>query len=766
MAVAAAAALGVTPSTGIVVAAGAAGAAVGGGAVLAHHKMAGLVNQHHGKRAAQQMAVICDLCSRTLSVEAIMLPSAFDPEKGLELTLAPLHDVSAAWPQVKLAFDAILDYQSRRMRAIIPAIYGHTPPHFFKSKRHRNDPRAVVCELVKLWLCEKIEDRGVQIREVQGYRNFCRGFVHYQHDVFKQRNKVSFVETMSHVSRHLTDLMSNRLKESRSGAECLDQLHGEVYHFVLQSMKLLLFGATDFRVGDELYCTNSIELLRRTAVPPELLEGFERKAAISLEDSWDTECGALIRLLLGTKHVSDLCSAREGISREESKILSVQILRGTSLPSSRMGGTVDPFVRVKATRDGRVLSRGRTSTIKNNENPEWAEVIVIDFPEKSPGVPAALRIEIGDDSDLLGESLFGGIELDQDEVHSLMLSGEEFTRPVLPLGKASRKCSSATLAMSFEAPDFKSKVEGMRRAWKEEEDAARRDRTGHISTPAGSGLIYIEAAMPFLDATTALENAVYFLDIIVAQCGDVARRMGDLGVVLVAPVLGPLLDEAEQSVVTAEAAAQKLYDDVYNIHVKQARDRKSKRRPSTMDDRAREEAQKAAHALSALLERIRTTFAQLRAVFARYDCDSKHALQEAAEHIENLRSRIMDENTVRRTGRLTSAVQSLPQVNPESAIWLQVEDDAATLKATEANAELGRPYHSLAAGAAMPPPKERTLVPDAAVGLEDAPARRRRRRLWRCCRRKRTHHQVMPALEAAAAPEAAGIIIMPEAAEP
>eukprot|EP00812_Abedinium_dasypus_P004008 NODE_1496_length_1126_cov_267.829132.p2 GENE.NODE_1496_length_1126_cov_267.829132~~NODE_1496_length_1126_cov_267.829132.p2 ORF type:complete len:362 (-),score=122.16 NODE_1496_length_1126_cov_267.829132:23-1108(-) len=319
------------------------------------------------------------------------------------------------------------------------------------------------------------------------------------------------------------------------------------------------------------------------------------------------------------------------------------------------------YIKVKTLLDGRTISESKTTTCKNQPNPVWNEVITVDFPEnRAGGAMPQLLLEIKDDC-LGPDRTVGRIgPIEHADVVALVRSEQQLC--MVPNqdegGFGKRKLGESTVTLQLVAPAFEHEAARLHGLWSAVEEAGRRDRAGWVRAPAGSGLCFIEAGLPFLTAATALEHAAYFLDILVRQCGGVARMMGDLGLVLVSPVLSPLLDEAEQRLIATVDSLLELHDVVYRIHVRIARDGKATRRPNGTEQRAREEAETAVAAIKELKTRMLATIGELREVFFRYK-DIKGALSDAQTSVDDLRSRLLNGETTRRSGRFAGAVQAL-----------------------------------------------------------------------------------------------------------
>merc|ERR1712137_7169 len=141
---------------------------------------------------------------------------------------------------------------------------------------YAGDPRTLVMELIKVWIREKIEVRDLNLRELVSYRNFCRQFLHHR-SVFKARNKISFIWTMAEVAKQLDEILPIRLRDSRSSAQVFVRLIHEYYQFTLNSVKVLFFGAANFTIPETVYSIDSLEMLKRSALPTEFLKGQDKQ---------------------------------------------------------------------------------------------------------------------------------------------------------------------------------------------------------------------------------------------------------------------------------------------------------------------------------------------------------------------------------------------------------------------------------------------------------------------------------------------------------
>merc|ERR1712137_264517 len=230
-------------------------------------------------------------------------------------------------------------------------------------------------------------------------------------------------------------------------------------------------------------------------------------------------------------------------------------------------------------------------------------------------------------------------------------SGQETVLSLTPMTKK-RDVSSSSLTVKFESPDLEREIDRLREFWTDKIEGSSRDRHGYVHAPKGSGLCFAEAGQPFLKAAEALENLIYFQDMLARNAGDVARFLGDLGVVLIASTLKPLLEEVRCRVVASERACQEVHNIVYGVHIERVRDRTSFR-PSEQQAAARLEAEKAMSVINTLKARILSTIVDMQNVLDKYH-NVDEVFEEGMSHITELHDRLKDPNTMRRTNRFAS----------------------------------------------------------------------------------------------------------------
>jgi len=646
--------------------AAAGGAAAGGAVVAGKHYLNGLADRYSTAKHKKQSAVISDLVRKNLKAEQVPMPAGFDIN-DLRLTLRELTATVPAYPPMRLAFDAIHVYQSKRKGT---ACYGTVRTRRLGcTDAFDADPRTVACEFLKFWIREKIADRDIQACELLAYRNFCRGFLNYA-EIIDDRNKISFCQTMAHVSGHLDDVLRLRLRELRSGSQLMERLHGEAYHFALYAVKVSLLVGTHIAAPDVQHSLDSLALLRRTALPGSLLNSeFDKKLAAKMESAWQTDCGRLVRLLLITPHMERLITAREGaLSPEQATIpLTVVVERAENLPDVQAFDIVSPYVKVKVLRGGEVLSRART-TVQGDRNPNWNERLIVEMPvadvvggKVADNAETTLVLEVSD----YRTSTWGHGNTTYAHAHPMTAA---LVRGLAEEGRAVRlalepchsrvsqqKLENAAVFIRLECPRFDLEVDALRRRWCQDGGCRA----------VSSGLKFPEVGHVFLTAMQAVEHAIYFLDIVLGQCAELARLLGDLGVVLMAPALASLLDEVEQRVGVAESAVVAVLDKVYAAQVDLVKVGKGGRSvlsctsaASTCNAEQRQDAQHGVDSLRDLKRKILETSAELRRVCLRYD-GIGGLFQEAATDAQQLLARLQDSDTTRRSSRFGGVLSDI-----------------------------------------------------------------------------------------------------------
>jgi len=208
--------------------------------------------------------------------------------------------------------------------------------------------------------------------------------------------------------------------------------------------------------------------------------------------------------------------------------------------------------------------------------------------------------------------------------------------------------SSSKLTVRFESPQFDRAQKRLQELWNKQIEESSRGPDGSVPAPCGSGLSYVNTAMPFLDVMRSLENTMYFFEIIVLKCGPIARSKGDLGVVLLAQTLKPLLDEARDAVTNCCADQEKLSDALYRAFVDVASEHDTSQNDA--QDRAVTEADKAKENVSKLKSQILDTIADLQVALGKYK-SVEGVLEEVAAQVEGLKSKLQSKETLSRTSR-------------------------------------------------------------------------------------------------------------------
>jgi len=654
--------------------AAAGGAAAGGAVVATGHYLNGLAERYTTAKHKEQSLVVSELVRKSLSSEQVLLPAGFDLE-DLRLTLVELSATAPAYPPMKLAFDAIHVYQSQRKGS---TAFGVMRTHRRGSATGADaDPRTVTCELLKYWIREKIQDRDIDACEVFAYRNFCRGFLNYP-AVFKQRNRMSFCRAMAHVACHLDEVLWLRLRDLRSGTQLFERLHGEAYHFVLHALKIPILVASHIEAPNVQYSLDSLALLRRTALPTSLLTSeFHKRLAEKMESAWQTDCGRLIRLLLSTPHMERLSAAREGpLPSEEATVpWSVVVQRAENLPKVQRFENIAPYVKVKVMRNGQRLGKATTSVRNEDCNPRWDERLFVELPandsmpsaKNGSDADSAICVEVSDHRTMtqghFSTKFAHSAPLHAPLVRALAEEGREVRLALKPCSSkvSQQQLQDSALFVCFERPRFDLEIEALRKRW--------RDNGGCRAT--STGLRFPGAGPVFLAEVEALEHLVYFLDIGLSQCSELARLLGDLGVVLMAPVLAILFDEIEQRVGVTEAAAAAVLDVVYGTQVELVKLGKGGPRSigclsgNTLRNAERmREAEQSLVSLRDLKRRMLETSSELRHVCHRYG-GVGGLLSEATHNAQQLMSRLQDSDTARRSSRFSGMLSDI--VNKQGA---------------------------------------------------------------------------------------------------
>jgi len=319
---------------------------------------------------------------------------------------------------------------------------------------------------------------------------------------------------------------------------------------------------------------------------------------------------------------------------------------------------IDPLVKVSVLSDAKPVSAVTTSTKQDEENPSWDEVVIVDLPVRKRGevghkeiVHVQLEIEETDAGIWTSLARAGPFTVEQVQEFialekDVSLELHEVARHMLHLYQ--HDFSSSKLTVRFETPQFERAQDRLRGLWIKQIEESGRAPDGSIAEPSGSGLSCVNTAMPFLEAMKSLENAMYFFEIIVVKCGAIAERMGDLGVVLMAQTLKPLLIEARDRVTQSCADQERLSDAIYKSFVNIAIEHDTSR--DKEQDRAITEADKAKDQVSLLKTRILDTIDELLVALGKYK-NVEGVLEEVAALVNSLTSKLQSEETSSRTDR-------------------------------------------------------------------------------------------------------------------
>ncbi|CAE7356813.1 ppiA [Symbiodinium microadriaticum] len=645
---------------GTEVLAAAGGAALGAGAVASGFYLKGLVNSYKDATHCLQFQVVQEALQQSLGLEKMQLPSSFQAEDEVWPTKQPLL-TSAAYPQVRTAFETILKYQTAR-----------------KAKA---DPKTLVCELLKTWLREHAADTAPAPQEVEAYRNFCSKLM-VQKDRWRGRSWIpqgTFVKMLAEVAHELDKLLRVRLRDAKDARRLFEDLGRLSYNLALQTTKVLLLSGTNFSIPEAIYSLNSLGDLNRYSKPVALLKHkADKDVAKEMQEAWMTEAGGLLRQLLAQAHVANIMTLLEPVEDRilDSSSLTVEVLRASSLPNAPGIDIVDPFVRVSLYHGTTEVSSAKTFWLKDQNNPEWNQAILFDFPRDTGTTePLRLKMEVGDyNGGSMVNSMFARSEpLPVESFLAATTPEEEVELDLLSTCMPARDMSSwsafaararglsALLASASEAQHGPTPPEKcIENEWNSEGRLSRISLEG-LSTRHGKRGFRFESLVPiWAEAVQELDDALYFLDICAVQAAELTRLMGDLGAVLLGKTLCHLLDEVDHRMAACAQKLREFADAVVREEIEHHRTRKSgvseiaeaalRRFSGASDSRAREEANRSMVELRKVEEQIRQVSSQLRKHCLRYQ-----GIKEAKETAENaaaaLWRRLTSEETQRRSGK-------------------------------------------------------------------------------------------------------------------
>lgn len=366
-----------------------------------------------------------------------------------------------------------------------------------------------------------------------------------------------------------------------------------------------------------------------------------------------TEAGGLLRQLLAQAHVASIMTLLEPVEDRilDSSSLTVEVLRASSLPNAPGIDIVDPFVRVSLYHGTTEVSSAKTFWLKDQNNPEWNQAILFDFPRDTGTTePLRLKMEVGDyNGGSMVNSMFARSEpLPVESFLAATTPEEEVELDLLSTCMPARDMSSSRLVVRLRRPGPGAL-------------GAACERFRGLSTRHGKRGFRFESLVPiWAEAVQELDDALYFLDICAVQAAELTRLMGDLGAVLLGKTLCHLLDEVDHRVAACAQKLREFADAVVREEIEHHRTRKSgvseiaeaalRRFSGASDSRAREEANRSMVELRKVEEQIRQVSSQLRKHCLRYQ-----GIKEAKETAENaaaaLWRRLTSEETQRRSGK-------------------------------------------------------------------------------------------------------------------
>jgi len=373
---------------------------------------------------------------------------------------------------------------------------------------------------------------------------------------------------MAHVASHLDSLLQLRLRQRQDGAATIKQLHKEAYNFALHATKLLLLAPTTFEIPAEMYSTDSLETLRKTAIG--LNNGFEEHLGEELKDYWDTDCGRIVRRMLGSPHGISLCASMDGRPNNLLERQVKAVINGTiELPQ---GFFLSLRAEVCVVREGKKHVHGRASLdnagiANQNGKLEWNKA----FEFTVPNVDSVTVV-----IDLI---CLGGHVCWQTEPMSaaeVVEYAKQNRQVCLPLNSksdggsdsGSKHSLKTQLLVTFERPSVRKEIQSVREKW-------QGDQCKKAPDYSNSGLVSKKFGDAFLKAATEVDGFMYFTDILVSQCLELAQLLGDLGMVLSEDMIRPLLDEIQHRLLETHRSVNGLLNIVYDRVTECRRNRSS-----------------------------------------------------------------------------------------------------------------------------------------------------------------------------------------------
>mmetsp|Transcript_12933 Transcript_12933/g.22868 ORF Transcript_12933/g.22868 Transcript_12933/m.22868 type:complete len:774 (-) Transcript_12933:248-2569(-) len=522
------------------------GAAAGAAVVTAGYKA------HHGIQKMATEAVDAEEKKRYLIIRDLMaqhLENFIDDPESLMMSLSLTHDELNAMtpvPQAKQAFDAILMYQLHSQKTSLKTAVASR----FAKASDKLKPSHVACEIIKNWLRMSCENQNIHAKEVEAYRDFCAGLVDHWDTTSR------FVTTMSHVAIHLDAMLKYLLQERRESASQICTLRTEAYHFVLHAVQVLLLAPTTCVIPSCVYSMDSLGLLYNSTLPGGLLSKFEKEVSDEMAGFWRTDCGRLLLMLLRSPHGSRLCAWMDG-QHSEIKTIRMKIRRATNLPQYvRSYDEIDPYVSVVVVRQNNTacekdkvekVSKVKTMIHFNNQNPEWEEQLTVQIPVSDN---VSVHFLVKDYDEMLGglqkAELVGSATMTATKVAELAAKGEETE---LFLNSCCEGDMGASLHVAFHEPCIQTDSDEICQKW----------LSGDFTN---SGLQHPRLSQAFMKAVKELDSLVYFFDVMFSQCLEITSMLGDLGMVLCARFMRPLIDELEERIAEVETGIMKDLLDI------------------------------------------------------------------------------------------------------------------------------------------------------------------------------------------------------------
>lgn len=240
-------------------------------------------------RSQRQMAKIHDLVTKHLQDETL---AEFLRCADFRLTSTERNFQHVEHTHLATALDILNSYQRDRQARYA----GMRLPDV--ATQFTSDPRTRLVELLKRWLREHLLAEVVSEDDVRRFTGLCRDLLNHP-DLFRARNKRSFMRALAEVYDHLRWQLREVLERDHSCAELMQKAVTYSKNLLSDSVGYLLLAATDLSATDALPSIEAVALYQSLPFEAHPLPTRQDKALQkTMRDAWRTQCGSLVAALM------------------------------------------------------------------------------------------------------------------------------------------------------------------------------------------------------------------------------------------------------------------------------------------------------------------------------------------------------------------------------------------------------------------------------------------------------------------------------------